>query len=138
MFKQIPEKSIHCLVLLVVAALTAGCSSGSSVESFHPQRDAALDALTSALTAWQNGETMDDLSENTDPEVKVAEPKWNAGSKLKSFEIVQALPGDMPRKFSVKITLEGAAAPEDVTYVVVGKDPLWVMIEQEYERNSDM
>src|SRR5262249_12821731 len=98
MFIQVSETSIR-LVLLVLVALAVGCSGGSSVESFHPQRDAALDALTSALTAWQNGETMDDLSENTDPEVKVAEPKWNAGSKLKSFEIVQALPGDMPRKF---------------------------------------
>jgi len=116
----------------------AGCSGGSSVESFHPRGDVAREALSAALTAWQNGQTKEELRESTDPAVDVAEPVWVAGSKLKSFEIVEELPGDIPRKFSVKITLEGGAAPEDVTYVVVGKDPLWVMREQEYDRTSDM
>jgi len=125
------------LALAALALLLAGCGR-STVESFHPKADAALEALTTALTAWQNGESKEDLSENTDPTVNVAEPKWETGSKLKSFEIVEALPGDIPRKFSVKITLEGATGSENVTYVVVGKDPLWVMNEQEYERKSDM
>jgi hypothetical protein len=124
---------LACAAMVVVAS---GCSRGPSVESYHPEQDTALEALTSALTAWQNGQTPDELKENTDPEVQIAEPVWDAGSKLKNFEIVEALPGDTPRKFSVKLTLEGASAPEDVTYVVVGKDPLWVMREKEYERGD--
>jgi hypothetical protein len=136
MFNAVSTVNIRGFVCATMLALAAGCGRGSSAESFHPAEDAAEEALTSALTFWQNGQTKEELSENTDPEVQVAEPKWDAGSKLKHFEILEALPGAMPRKFSVQITLEGATAPENVTYVVIGKDPLWVMSEQEYARGD--
>ena len=123
----IPFLEFRRFALLASALLLAGCSGGSSPESFHPKGDAAREALSAALTAWQNGETKDELRESTDPAVEVAEPAWVDGTKLKSFEIVEDLTDDMPRKFSVNITLEGAAAPENVTYVVVGKDLLWVL-----------
>jgi hypothetical protein len=125
-------------VLCVLLALHAGCSSQTSVQSFTPHKDMAEEALTEALTAWQNGQAEPGMIEGTDPAVQVNDSKWKSGARLKSFEITQSLPGDSPRMFAVKLTLEGAAAPEDVTYVVVGKDPLWVWTKDEYERSAGM
>ena len=122
---------------LAFFTLLAGCSSQATVESFHPDQDLARGALETALTTWQNGQEKPGLIETTEPAVQVTDPAWEAGSKLKSFEIT-VLPGDTPRKFSVKLSLEGAAAPEEITYVVVGKDPLWVMRDSEYNRSGGM
>ncbi len=131
------SKSIFRVVALG-ALLAAGCGGGASVESFHPAKDLARDALTTALEAWQGGREKPGVIEETDPEVSISDGTWASGGKLKSYEIVEDLPGDAPRKFSVKLTLEGEAAPKDVIYVVVGKNPLWVMPEDEYNRSGGM
>jgi hypothetical protein len=38
----------------------------------------------------------------------------------------------------VKLTLEGAASAEETTFYVVGKDPLQVMRDSEYNRSGGM
>ena len=124
--------------LLAFSLFALGCSGQSSVESFHPKGDVAQEALEAALTAWQNGQAKPGLIEDSDPPVQAQDDAWNAGSKLKSFEIVQALPGDSPRKFAVRLNLEGESAPAEITYVVVGKNPLHVMREKEYNRDNAM
>ena len=118
--------------------LAAGCSNNPSVESFTPPKDAARDALTAALDAWQSGQAKPGEIEDVTPTVQMNDPRWAKGAKLKSYEIVEELPGDSPRKFSVKLTLEGEAAPAEITYVVVGKQPLWVMPQEEYDRGAGM
>jgi hypothetical protein len=133
-----PYRCFQGTALLALSLVTVGCSGQSSVESFHPKGDVAQEALEAALTAWQNGQAKPGLIEDYDPPVQVQDDAWNAGSKLKSFEIVEALPGDSPRKFTVKLTIEGEAAPTEITYVVVGKNPLHVMREKEYNRDNAM
>lgn len=126
-------RSIALLIFFVV-----GCGEKSTVESFTPPKDIAHEALTTALDAWQNGQAKPGEIENAELNVQVADPQWARGAKLKSYEIVEEQPGDSPRKFTVKLTLEGEATPSERTYVVVGKDPLWVMPEDEYNRSSGM
>jgi hypothetical protein len=126
------------ITTFILSLLIAGCSGQSSVESFHPKGDVAQEALEAALTAWQDGQLKPGLIEETDPPVQVQDDAWNAGAKLKSFEIVEALPGDSPRRFAVKLTIEGEATPTEITYVVVGKNPLHVMREKEYNRDNAM
>ena len=94
--------------------------------------------MTTALTAWQNGQAEPGPIEGATPAVEASDSTWKSGAKLKSFEIAEGLAGDSPRKFLVKLTLEGAAAPKEVTYVVVGKDPLQVMSDDEYNRDAGM
>jgi len=118
--------------------LAAGCGEKTTVESFTPPKDTARDALTAALHAWKSGQAQPGIIENATPKVQMTDPQWADGAKLKDYEIVEALPGDSPRKFSVKLTLEGEAAPAEKTYVVVGKEPLWVMPEDEYNRSGGM
>jgi hypothetical protein len=138
MSHQFPYRCLQRAALLALALAFAGCSGQSSVESFHPKGDVAKEALEAALTAWQDGQPKPGLIEDYDPPVQVQDDAWSAGSKLKSFEIVEALPGDSPRKFAVKLTIEGEAAPVEITYVVVGKNPLHVMREKEYNRDNAM
>lgn len=131
------SKSIFRVGALAVL-LAAGCGGGATVESFHPAKDLAREALTTALDAWQGGQEKPGVIEDTEPEVSISDGTWAGGAKLKSYEIVEELPGDAPRKFSVKLSLEGEEAPKDVVYVVVGKDPLWVMLDDEYNRSGGM
>jgi hypothetical protein len=138
MSNRIDHRRCGGVVLLALASLLTGCGRGPTVESFHPQEDVAKAALTTALTAWQNGLAKPGLIETEEPAVQLVDPAWVTGAKLISFAIVQDFPGESPRKFSVQLTLEGAAAPQETTYYVVGKDPLQVMNKSEYERDAGM
>lgn len=137
----IPFRRSLCrgVVLLALVALIAGCSGQSTVESFYPSADTAEDALTAALTAWQNGEAKPGPSLKVDKvRVEVHDDLWEGGAKLKSFEIVDEVLSEGPRKFSVKLTLEGDSATKDITYVILGKDPLIVMSENQFNHIGDM
>ncbi len=127
----------RCLTSLALLALVSGCGGGATVESFHPQKDLAREALDTALTAWQNGLEQPGVIDTEEPAVQLVDPAWAAGTKLTGYEVVAELP-DTPRSFTVKLTLEGAAAPEETTYFVVGKDPLQVMRDSEYNRAGGM
>jgi hypothetical protein len=135
---QTVTRSLTGVCLMFMSLLTIGCSNSGTEESFAPQTDAARTALTAALTAWQQGKAEPGVIENTKPVVQCVEPEWDAGSKLSKFEIVKDSGTDAPRQFTVKITLDGQATPQEVVYVVVGKDPLWVMREEDYRRDSQM
>ncbi len=126
------------IALCGLLSLLAGCGDKTSVESFNPEEDAAREALTTALTAWQNGQAEPGDIKGAEPAVQANDSTWKSGAKLKSFEIAEELSSDLPRKFLVKLTLDGVAAPKEVTYVVYGKVPLWVMSEDEYNRDAGM
>lgn len=124
--------------LLALVGLMTGCGRSATVESFHTEDEPAKDALNKALTAWQNGQEKPGPVPGTKPEIRVADARWLNGAKLKSFEIGEPLDEEGAVQFPVKLTLEGAAAPEQETYIVVGKDPLWVWTKAEYERSGGM
>jgi hypothetical protein len=126
------------LLPLALFALLSGCGGKATVESFHPKEDLARGALNTALTAWKNGLEKPGVVDSEDPAVQLVDPAWAAGSKLTSYEVVAELPGKAPPAFTVKLTLEGAATPEETTYFVVGKDPLQVMRESEFNRAGGM
>ncbi len=119
------KRFVWTFLLLHAGSLCIGCGSKATVESFHPEDLTAQQALEKALTAWKNGQEQPGLVAGTSaPEIRVADERWLKGAKLKSFEIGEPLDEDGPAKFPVKLTLDGAAAPEEETYMVVGKDPL--------------
>ncbi len=133
-----PRYLCRAIALLALSALVSGCGEKVTVESFHPEKDLAREALDTALTAWQNGLEKPGVIDTGEPAVQLVDPAWAAGTKLKSYEVVAESPGDTPPSFTVKLSLEGAAAPEETTYFVVGIDPLLVMRDSEFNRSAGM
>lgn len=125
--------------LLVVAVLVVAGCGGNTEKSFHPPAATSRDALTGALDTWKEGREKPGSIDDFTPTLQVAEPSWADGRKLQSYEIVgeEQLP-DGPQKFIVKLTLTDVPEPQTVTYVVIGKDPIWIMREEEYQRPSGM
>jgi hypothetical protein len=118
--------------------LVAGCGSNTE-KSFHLPATTSRDALTGALDTWKAGREKPGLLDEFEPGLQVADPSWTDGKKLQSYEIIgeEQIP-DGPQKFTVKLTLTDVAEPQTVTYVVLGKDPIWIMREEEYSRPSGM
>ena len=71
--------------------------------------------------------------------VEAVDSKWKAGQKLSKFEILgEDAGGQGPTFFSVRLTVKGRAKAEVVRYVVVGRDPLWVYREDDYQTSAGM
>lgn len=121
-------------LLLVVGT---GCWN-KSYDKYIPSDDKARQALEAALSAWRDGKKPGPV-EGAPMPVQVVDTKWQAGQKLKDFEILQDEPGDGPRVFSVRLTLQKPAGQKVVVrYVVLGKDPLWVYREDDYKAPAGM
>ena len=118
-----------CLLTSILGA--AGCGGGASEQSFKPQEDAARAALEKALSTWKSGRAQPGEIDQK-PKLQVADTDWASGKKLQAFEIGGMEDLGTSRKFQVKLTLEGAGAPIEATYIIVGKDPLWVFRDKDY------
>lgn len=116
------------------ALLLLGACSRRGEGQFIPQEAAARRALESSLDAWRNGRakpgelTLDAVS------IEVMDSLWSSGQKLKAYEIAAVPAGDGPPRFTVKLSL--ATGERTVTYVVLGKNPIWVYTEAEYKKLS--
>ena len=118
--------SVLCGLALLCAA---GCSGRSNTE-FIPAEDYARSALEKALTAWQNGQPPHIM--DVSPAVEAVDRRWKNGAKLANYEILTEESHNGAPSFSVKLTLKQPASEKTVLYIVVGKDPLWVYSEEEY------
>jgi hypothetical protein len=120
--------------LLVLGCL--GCQD-RSYSKYVPAEDQARQALEAALGAWKSGKKFGPV-EGASPAVQVVDSRWQAGHKLQSFEVLGEEPGDGPKVFSVRLTLQRPAGQKVVRYVVLGKDPLWVYREDDYKAPAGM
>ena len=120
-------------LLLSLVVVVGGCAKASQ-DKFIPQATSARAALETALKAWQSGAAYDTIKSAT-PTVQPFDARWQSGMKLKSFEIVREVPQDGPKKFEVRVELEGAEPATDM-FLVLGKDPLHVFREQDYQKAS--
>ena len=131
-----------CYRLLIAAgavALWSGCGS-KSAESYVPASDDARTSVERTLTAWQTGKTAGRIEPESSGGValQAVDFDWNAGKKLTTYEILSELPREEgPRRFNVRLTL-GGAAPIEVTYYVVGQDPVWVFRDRDYAQTMSM
>lgn len=124
------------LALLVVVTACLGCRQ-AEVKDYIPADEAAKQALTRALDAWKAGKTPDQIGASQ-PAINVQDQRWASGKKLAAYEILSAAAGeDDHRRYSVRLTIEGAG-PEEATFVIFGKDPLWVVSSENYARMSGM
>jgi hypothetical protein len=121
----------------LLTLVLCGCSAANRSEfDILPNTDKARDALEKALTAWQNGQKVGKVQESS-PGIEAIDNVWQAGKKLTSFEVLQAVDKPGPRWFLVKLTLKDAQ-PQQVHYAVLGLDPLWVYREEDYNQACGM
>lgn len=115
-----------------------GCTKQADIKDYIPADEMARQALTSALDAWKAGKAPDQIGASK-PAINAQDKQWSAGKKLTAYEIVGPATGeDQNRRFTVKLTIEGAGAAQETTYVVTGKDPLWVFSADSYQGLSGM
>jgi hypothetical protein len=120
----------------LLLACGAGCGKRSHGD-FLPAEGKARKALETALTAWQNGAQVGKIASGS-PTIEVVDSKWKAGQKLQGYQILQAVPGDKPARFVVRLTLKQPPGEQEVRYIVLGLDPLWVYREEDYKKLSGM
>ena len=127
------------LAALLLAAAAVGCAK--TTESYVPASEDAKSVLERALTAWKTGAAPGRIEPASSGQVplEAVDTDWRAGRKLQAFEIVSEKPrSDGPRQFSVRLTIAGAAAPMEVTYYVVGQNPIWVFRDRDYMQTTTM
>src|SRR5262245_41809970 len=105
------------VVLWLAAALPAGCSKRGE-EQFIPAEATARQALEVALGAWKGGQARPGKLSLGKVGVEVVDPAWQAGQKLLNYQITSEEPGNGPRWFTVKLSLD--KGERTVKYVVLG------------------
>lgn len=118
--------------LVLLAACCAGCDKSKGYERYIPAPGAALQALESALKAWQDGHGPGQISGH--PRIQVVDSLRRPGQNLQRFEVIGEVPGEGgPRCFAVRLFLVNPAEEQKVRFYVLGIDPLWVYRQEEYD-----
>lgn len=121
--------------LLMSISIACGCHK-PEVKDYIPTEEAARQALSTALDAWKSGKAPDQVGASG-PRIEVQDKQWRDGQKLTAYEIIGPAEGDdQNRRFTVRLTIAGAAAPQETIYVVTGKDPVWVFSQESYQGTS--
>jgi hypothetical protein len=120
----------------ISAVLTAislsGCGRAKSAASYVPNANKARQALTLALSGWQQNNNAA-LSLDDQTVVQVVDQHRRPGQTLDEFTILGEVSGDGGRWFEVELKLANPVQSEQVRYVIVGIDPLWVFRQPDYE-----
>lgn len=126
-----PQRPVRAIVLIL--SLTLAASGGCSrTKSYVPSASSGRQALEAALTAWQNGHPVGKI-DNASPPVQAVDSGWGKGQKLTSYEILEEVSRtDGRRSFKVRLYLQNPSATQEVHYLVVGRSPLWVFREEDY------
>ena len=126
---------LKLIATLLLAGGLLGCSqTGKKDEDFKPPTTKAREALEAALNHWKNGNPPGTVP-GTKPAIEVVDSRWKAAPKqLQDYEIIgeEAPPSETsPRYFKVRLTM-AKGPPQEVRYVVLGIDPLWVYSEKDF------
>jgi hypothetical protein len=126
------HKACAGAVLLLFAWWAGGC--GPRAPNYVPPRDASRQAVETALNAWQNGGAVGKTIETASGRVQTVDSGWGKGRKLASYEILEEVSRpDGKRCFKARLHLLKPQGTEEVHYIVVGKEPLWVFREEDYK-----
>ena len=119
------------LWVLIFVCCALGCTS-KSVESYRPSNDSARKAIETALSTWKAGTKHGSIT-SVKPSLDVFDARWQAGTKLEDFKILEEISGKPQPHFKVKLKLEGK--PEETTeYLVIGIDPLLIFRKADYDK----
>jgi hypothetical protein len=127
-------KTTSLLLVCGFLTLATGCGSGPNTAAYIPSDAVARDALSTALEAWKNGKQPGRIENAA---VEVVDHQWQAGMKLQKYESLEEVPGEGPKRIRVRLTLDSRGTKE-ATYVIVGRNPLWVFRQEDYRKVEGM
>jgi hypothetical protein len=131
--------ALSAIAILSLTLGLAGCDSTSNAR-FIPDGTAARSALEKALTAWRDGQPYGPI-EGT-PSIQIADSRRQKGEAISAFEVTAEKPGDDgTHEFTVRLTptkKAGTPQPQEVRYMIHGRDPVWIYSEADYKRMVDM
>lgn len=122
-------------LLLPLALLVAvgGCGGSPARERrYTPPEAAARRALETALGAWQAGGPVDALDYGGG-RARLADSQQASGRRLVRFAVVGEGGAQAGRQFIVRLELDGPHTPQNINYVVIGIEPLWVIRQVDLE-----
>jgi hypothetical protein len=130
-----PPPASWLLALLLLPC--AGCGGANGGYDVNPPADVARAALEQSLNAWRGGGKPGTI-EGASPPVQVVDSAWQGGQQLAGYEIVGEEAGEMDKRFTVRLSLKKAAKPKEVRYIVLGRGPVWVYRDEDYQRMLNM
>jgi hypothetical protein len=108
----------HLAMFILVALLfLPGCGGSLGPDS---DRDVADKALRSAMEAWKNGKSQDDL-EKESPSIIMNEDDWRTGKRLIEFKIEECTLSGRQVRCRVRIKLQdkdGKSAERNAVYII--------------------
>jgi hypothetical protein len=127
------DKMFRLIALLLAFGLIFGCS-GAPEKKYIPSADAARTTLETALEHWKSGAKHGRIDDKI--AIDVFDARWQNGRKLESYEILDEEISEGPKIFVVKMKLDEDKQEKEVKYYIVGKNPLMVFREQDYQKAS--
>lgn len=123
------------LTFVSVGLCGIGCRRNST-DRYRPTNATAKKAIETALSTWKEGAKHGPIT-SVSPNLNVFDARWQAGSRLEDFRILEEVTGKQHPQFKVKLKIEGKPE-ETIEYLVVGIDPLLVFREADYKRASGL
>ena len=130
---QTKSQRLVSAVFLTMTMLVIGC--GASDRKYIPSPTTARGALEAALNAWKSGATFGTVKSFQVP-VDTFDARWQAGKSLESFEVLCDVSSEGPKTFVVKMKLADDKEEQEVTYLVLGNNPLLVFRKEDYNKAS--
>ncbi len=122
--------------LLLLSGLTGcgGTSPASDRGAYIPPADVARSAVETALASWKSGKT--DGAASTAPAVEIWDSDRAEGHVLHAYKILGQVGTDEPPCFAVRLSIDDPSTERVVRYLVMGKSPLWVFRQDDFDRIS--
>ncbi|MDG3003187.1 hypothetical protein [Paludisphaera mucosa] len=119
---------------LILMLPMAGCGDPSApLTSVQDARK----ALEAGLDAWKAGRPVSTLAA-AKPPIDFVDFQWKAGQKLSSYSVASDASDPEGHTFKVGLSLAGEPAQKEVSYTVVGIDPLHIFRDEDYARTLNM
>lgn len=121
----------------VAALVTSGCRNETNdFARYVPEPEAARAAVVATLDGWRKGDPPGAVAGPTRPPVYVVDKQRRPDQRLTSYEVLGEVAAENARGFAARLTFEGQEETPIVRYLVVGRDPLWVFRQEDYEMIS--
>ncbi len=130
-----PRPAILAALSLLLLLGTGGCGTGKS--EGLPSDDVGRRALEAALNVWREGGKTGPVA-GMEPPVEVHDTPWSLGDRLSSYEIVGETKSAAEMRFTVRLSLAKPERVQEVQYYVLGRDPVMVFRDEDYQRNINM